>query len=73
MKADEVILNTKALKDKIYELELKMYWLAMEIGVDRKTISRWVRAKGPIIKRFNIKALARVLECQEEELTGTSK
>lgn len=61
-------LNLSFLDNRIKELELKKWWLAEEIGVDRKTVGRWLTGQTKKIKKDNLDRLAEVLECDAEYL-----
>lgn len=41
----EILLNPVFLKNRILELGIKQWWLAEQVGVDRKTVIRWVQGK----------------------------
>lgn len=72
--ADLLILNIAFLKNRIAELGLKQWWLAEQVGVDRKTVSRWLNGQGKSsekprsIQAENAKALAQVLGCSVADL-----
>lgn len=72
MKKD-ILLNSVFVKNRIQELEIKQWWLAEQIGVDRKTVSRWLNGKVKTIQRDNAQALAQILKCQIEDLTVSDK
>lgn len=61
-------LNISFLDNRIKELELKKWWLAEEIGVDRKTVGRWLTGQTKKIKKDNLDRLAEILECNTEHL-----
>ena len=69
MQRQTVLLNNEALSRIIAEREVKQWLLARRIGVDRKTITRWITGKTQRISRDNITRLAEVLECSIEALT----
>ncbi len=64
-------LNSIFLKNRIIELGLKQWWLAEQIGVDRKTVNRWLRGQVKSIQKENLIALSKVLDCETRELTLT--
>ena len=68
-KNSEVILNPIFLKNKIAELGIKQWWLAEQIGVDRKTVIRWIQGKVKSIQLSNAEALAKILDCNITDLT----
>ena len=45
-KEDAVRLNTHYLVRRIEVLGLKQWWVAKEVGVDRKTVYAWCRRFG---------------------------
>jgi tetratricopeptide (TPR) repeat protein len=66
---DTVRLNGPAVAKRVAELEIKQWWLARMIGVDRKTVSRWLTGKVKRIARENARRLAEHLQCDVEDLT----
>lgn len=64
----EVLLNHVFVKNRIAERGLKQWWLAEQIGVDRKTVVRWLQGAVRSIRTENAVALASVLGCGVEEL-----
>ncbi len=48
--------------------EIKQWWLARRLGVDRKTITRWLSGKTQRISHDNLRRLAGELSCREEDL-----
>lgn len=69
-KEDTVRLDTHALGRLIETQNVKQWWLARMIGVDRKTVSRWVSGKVKRLDRQNATLLAKHLECRLEDLTA---
>lgn len=67
-KEEKVLLNLVYFDNRFRELELKQWWLAEEIGVDRKTIGRWLTGQTKRIRKDNLSKLAEILECIEEDL-----
>ena len=63
-----VHLNHEFLKVRIKELDLKLWWIAEQIKVDRKTLSRWVNGRVKWAQRVNAKSLAGILECPMEHM-----
>ncbi|MEK7358189.1 MAG: helix-turn-helix transcriptional regulator, partial [Bdellovibrionota bacterium] len=61
-------LNSVFLKNRIAELGIKQWWLAEQIGVDRKTVIRWVQGHVKSIQPENASALAKILACAPEDL-----
>lgn len=68
-KPPELILNSVFLKNRLAELGIKQWWLAEQVGVDRKTVVRWVQGKVRSLQRANAEALCTILQCSLEELT----
>lgn len=68
-KEDTVRLNTHSLVQSIEELGLKQWWIARQIGVDRKTVSRWVTGRVKRLSRTNALALSELLSCSLQAIT----
>lgn len=68
-KEDTLGLNTHKLNNHIQDLNLKQWWLARQIGVDRKTVSRWVTGKVKRLSKSNALALSELLSCPLSEIT----
>lgn len=68
-KGDDVVLNSVFVKNRIAELGIKQWWLAEQIGVDRKTVVRWVQGRVKSIQKENAASLAKILNCSVEDLT----
>lgn len=49
-------------------MSIKQWWLAEQMGVDRKTVSRWVQGQVRSIQPENAQTLAKILECRTEDL-----
>lgn len=54
-------LNATALRNRIAELGLRQWWLAEQLGVDRRTVLRWVNGQVRTIGPERAEALAQVL------------
>jgi tetratricopeptide (TPR) repeat protein len=67
-RSDTVRLNTHFVVRRVEVLGLKQWWLARVIGVDRKTVNRWLTGKVKRINRYNAEKLAEYLECSLEEI-----
>ncbi len=65
----EILLNSIFLKNRIAELGIKQWWLAEQVGVDRKTVIRWIQGKVKSVQIENAEALAKILSCELKELT----
>lgn len=63
-----VTLNSAWLRNRVAELGLKQWWLAEQIGVDKKTVIRWLHGHVRSIQLSNATALANVLACRVEDL-----
>lgn len=68
-KEDTIRLDTHFLVRRIEVLELKQSWVADQVGVARKTVSRWCTGKVKRLGRDSAESLAEVLRCQLSELT----
>jgi tetratricopeptide (TPR) repeat protein len=67
-RSDTVRLNTHFVVRRVEVLGLKQWWLARVIGVDRKTVNRWLTGKVKRVTRYNAEKLAEYLECPLEEI-----
>jgi tetratricopeptide (TPR) repeat protein len=65
----DIRLNSIFLKNRITELGIKQWWLAEQIGVDRKTVIRWIQGQVKSIQMENAERLTKVLECRIEDLS----
>lgn len=61
-------LNSTWLRNRVAELGLRQWWLAEQVGVDRKTVVRWVNGQVRSIQPANARVLAGVLACRVDEL-----
>ena len=66
---DTVRVDAHALTSLISERGVKHAWLAAQVGVDRKTVTRWVTGKVKRLAREHATALARALRCTPDALT----
>lgn len=62
------LINFIYLENRLSELDLKNWWVAEHIGVDRKTLTRWLTGQVKSIKHENLVALANCLKCAPEDL-----
>lgn len=69
MAKQEVLLNHVFLKNRIAELGIKQWWLAEQVGVDRKTVIRWIQGQVRSVQQENAEKLAKTLDCDLSELT----
>lgn len=63
-----LILNSAWLRNRVAELGLKQWWLAEQVGVDKKTVIRWMHGHVRAIQTPNAQALASVLGCRTADL-----
>lgn len=63
-----IVLNSAWLRNRIAELGLKQWWLAEQVGVDKKTVIRWMHGHVRSIQASNAAALAGVLGCRAADL-----
>src|SRR5262245_25127078 len=61
-------LNVLFLHDRISQLGLKQWWIADQIGVHRKTLTRWVTGTVGRIQPENLERLAQCLQCSAADL-----
>ncbi len=61
-------LRHEFLQARVLELNLKQWWLAEQVGVDRKTVTRWLNGQVQQIQPENARALAQVLGCLVTDL-----
>lgn len=66
--AAALTLNSAWLRNRVAELGLKQWWLAEQVGVDKKTVIRWLHGQVRTIQPANAVALAEVLGCRVEDL-----
>jgi len=64
-----VALNSAWLRNRVAELGLKQWWLAEQLGVDKKTVIRWLHGHVRTVQAANARALAAVLGCSVADLT----
>lgn len=63
-----IVLNSAWLRNRVAELGLKQWWLAEQVGVDKKTVIRWLHGHVRSIQPGNAEALAGVLGCRVADL-----
>ncbi|MDP3614968.1 MAG: helix-turn-helix transcriptional regulator, partial [Rubrivivax sp.] len=61
-------LNATALRQRLAQLGLRQWWLAEQLGVDRRTVLRWVNGQVRQVQPAQLQALARVLNCTADDL-----
>jgi transcriptional regulator with XRE-family HTH domain len=66
--ADLPALNATALRNLMAQRGLRQWWLAEQLGVDRRTVLRWVNGQVRQVQPAQLQALARVLGCAEDAL-----
>ena len=62
------LLNVAFFTDRLRDLQIKQWWLADQIGVDKKTVARWLNGRVKRIDAENLRRAARLLKCTPEEL-----
>lgn len=67
-KRRQVLINSRRLESEIETKELRIWWIAEKIKVDRKTISRWLAGTVKAAATENVQALADLLECAFDDL-----
>ncbi|MCB1216118.1 helix-turn-helix domain-containing protein [bacterium] len=68
MQRQTVLLNNEALSRLINEREVKQWLLARRLGIDRKTVSRWISGRTQRISRENLTRLCDILEIGESQI-----
>lgn len=68
MNPKDIRLDHVFLKNRVHELGLKQWWLAEQVGVDRKTVIRWLNGHVKSIQQDNAQKLSKILECSIEDL-----
>jgi Tfp pilus assembly protein PilF/plasmid maintenance system antidote protein VapI len=61
-------LNATWLRNRVAELGLRQWWLAEQLGVDRRTVLRWVNGQVRSIAPDRAETLAAVLGCRVTEM-----
>jgi transcriptional regulator with XRE-family HTH domain len=61
-------LDPVRLRNRLAELGLKQWWLAEQVGVDRRTVMRWVNGQVTRVQPAHLDALAAVLGVPPGEL-----
>ncbi|WP_324961940.1 helix-turn-helix transcriptional regulator [Oligoflexus sp.] len=61
-------IDTEFLGQEIKKQGIKLWWLAEQIHVDRKTVSRWVNGKVKWMREENLLATAGILQCEPNRL-----
>ncbi len=68
MSRQTVLLNNEALARLITEREVKQWLLARRLGIDRKTVSRWISGRTQRISKDNLTRLCDILEIGESTI-----
>jgi tetratricopeptide (TPR) repeat protein len=68
-RTETVRLDTHFVTRRVEVLGVKQWWLARMVGVDRKTVGRWLSGKVKRIARRNAEKLAAHLECSLDDIT----
>ena len=63
-------LNAVVSRDLIERRGLQHWWIAEQIGINRRTLHRWLSGKTLNISPTSIEALAEVLACSPEAITS---
>jgi tetratricopeptide (TPR) repeat protein len=66
--AEPLQLNATFLRKRMSELGLRQWWLAEQLGVDRRTVLRWVNGHVRQITPDRAQALATLLGCPVPEM-----
>jgi tetratricopeptide (TPR) repeat protein len=61
-------INSTWVRDRLVTLGLTQWWVAEQIGVDRRTVMRWANGQVRSIRSDNAQALADVLDCRLHDL-----
>ncbi|AQQ00786.1 transcriptional regulator [Pseudoalteromonas aliena] len=67
------LLNRKQLQQLILQKSIKHLWLANQIGVSEKTLTRWLNGSVSRIRLSNLTKLAHALSCTKEDLIARSE
>ena len=67
------LLNASAVENRIAKLGLRKVQVAVETGVHRKTVGRWLDGRTTRIRLSNLKRLAQTLEIPVEGLVAESE
>ncbi len=74
------LIDPVKLKSVIKESELRVWWIAEQMKVDRGTVSRWLSGRVKKIQEVNLESLISILEVDrdsiiipEEPIVGSSK
>jgi|GEM_PF-6625019 len=68
-----VKIDPNAFENEIKKQGLKIWWLAEQLKVDRKTVSRWLSGKVKWVREENLIAAAVILCCSPETLMARSE
>jgi tetratricopeptide (TPR) repeat protein len=68
-RTETVRLNTHFVTRRVEVLGVKQWWLARMVGVDRKTVGRWLSGRVKRVGRRNAEKLAAYLECSFQDVT----
>lgn len=69
MKTEVRLLNHEILKTTMDKQNIKIYWLADQVGVTRYTVMRWMKGSVRKIKLDHLQRLATILDCNMDSLT----
>lgn len=65
---ESFLLNIAYVERRFRELDLKQWWVAEQIGVNRQTVMRWFTGQVKRARLENIERLAQCLDCPVEVL-----
>jgi tetratricopeptide (TPR) repeat protein len=66
--SDWAALNATALRNLMAQRGLRQWWLAEQLGVDRRTVLRWVNGQVRQVQPAQLQALAQALGCAADAL-----
>lgn len=66
--AEPLQLNASWLRNRVAELGLRQWWLAEQLGVDRRSVLRWINGQVRSIAPERARNLAEVLGCRVADL-----
>lgn len=60
-------INPEALRRIIEKRDLKKYWVAMQLGIQKSTLRRWLNGHTAKMRKVNMHSLQTLLEFDEWE------
>lgn len=70
---DSVLLNIAYVERRFRELDLKQWWVAEQIGVNRQTVMRWFTGQVKRARTENVQRLAECLACPVDVLIAAKE